>query len=151
MKKWKPSMDIDHGPKVLQLEYFKYSCKFYKNRKNHITSLPRLSQGLGRGPVTEESRSFCFTSFRINLVFSACQHRGGRQSPGFNILFVYWKGTNTFGMTLYPSLAHYLNFVKFKTEGGHNPATGRLGPGWQTRCVGWHRSPTFSLNELLAL
>lgn len=52
---------------------------------------------------------------------------------------------------LFTSLVHSLNFVKFKTEGGHKPATGRLGPGLQTRCVGFHRIPTFNLNELLAL
>lgn len=48
VKKWKPRVDIDHGPKALQLEYFKYSCKFYKNRKSYnlfAKALPRPWKG----------------------------------------------------------------------------------------------------------
>lgn len=64
---------------------------------------------------------------------------------------LYIEKEQTLLECLFTSLVYYLNFVKFKTEGGHKPATGRLGPGLQTRCVDSHRIPTFNLNELLAL
>ena len=53
VKRRKLRVDIDHGPKALQLEYLTSANS--ARTCNHIISLPRLSQGLGRGLAIDES------------------------------------------------------------------------------------------------